>query len=375
MKKGVPKIPSPQGSHNSNRLCLSQGFGDSQATEPHIPPHRSPGPARPAPPLPPLPLRPAATPERPQPALPGAPPSLPLPLPPRPALPAPRCTHPTAPALHASALGLSPGTPEDPSEAALAARSPPDAPQPAAALPTPAASPAPLPLRVGRPRPSPAAGEKKAGFGAGCSREQRERRGRSAGAGTGTGTGAGAGAGPSVLPPGRRASGASCVIALRRREDPPAVMVQLGECARARPAGPGPGPARSPPRALFTGSRLLKSYRGGHVVIRFALGGCANRPFFRIVAAHSRRARDGKYLEQLGCLDPLPNAHGERVAGLNLERLRHWLGCGAQLSRPAEKLLGRPGGGVLGGGEADGSPRLTGCVSLQVWRGSCRSTP
>ncbi|NXF10945.1 RT16 protein, partial [Smithornis capensis] len=87
------------------------------------------------------------------------------------------------------------------------------------------------------------------------------------------------------------------------------------------------------------GSTLLKGYRGGHVVIRFALGGCANRPFFRIVAAHSKRARDGKYLEQLGCLDPLPNSHGERVAGLNLERLRYWLGCGAQLSRPAEKLL------------------------------------
>ncbi|NXJ70174.1 RT16 protein, partial [Rostratula benghalensis] len=95
--------------------------------------------------------------------------------------------------------------------------------------------------------------------------------------------------------------------------------------------------------ALSPGSHLLKGYRGGHVVIRFALGGCTNRPFFRIVAAHSRRARDGKYLEQLGCLDPLPNAHGERVAGLNLERLRHWLGCGAQLSRPAEKLLGLAG--------------------------------
>ncbi|NXA02970.1 RT16 protein, partial [Sapayoa aenigma] len=108
------------------------------------------------------------------------------------------------------------------------------------------------------------------------------------------------------------------------------------------------------------GSRLLKGYRGGHVVIRFALGGCANRPFFRIVAAHSKRARDGKYLEQLGCLDPLPNAHGERVAGLNLERLRYWLGCGAQLSRPAEKLLGRPGSEGGGGGARRGrvSPPL-----------------
>ncbi|NXL49892.1 RT16 protein, partial [Podilymbus podiceps] len=105
--------------------------------------------------------------------------------------------------------------------------------------------------------------------------------------------------------------------------------------------------------ALSAGSRLLKGYRGGHVVIRFALGGCTNRPFFRIVAAHSKRARDGKYLEQLGCLDPLPNARGEKVAGLNLERLRHWLGCGAQLSRPAEKLLGRLGErGERGGGLA-----------------------
>ncbi|NWH72167.1 RT16 protein, partial [Piaya cayana] len=112
--------------------------------------------------------------------------------------------------------------------------------------------------------------------------------------------------------------------------------------------------------ALFAGSRLLKGYRGGHVVIRFALGGCTNRPFFRIVAAHSRRARDGKYLEQLGCLDPLPNAHGERVAGLNFERLRYWLGCGAQISRPAEKLLGRPGVGWGGGPGAarPGSPPL-----------------
>uniref|UniRef100_A0A8V5HFJ1 Small ribosomal subunit protein bS16m n=2 Tax=Melopsittacus undulatus TaxID=13146 RepID=A0A8V5HFJ1_MELUD len=119
-------------------------------------------------------------------------------------------------------------------------------------------------------------------------------------------------------PPLPSASGQSYVITPRRTQGPAAAMVQLG-------------------------SRLLKGYRGGHVVIRLALGGCTNRPFYRLVAAHSRRARDGKYLEQLGCLDPLPNSHGEKVAGLNLERLRHWLGCGAQLSRPAEKLLGLAG--------------------------------
>ncbi|NXD42486.1 RT16 protein, partial [Copsychus sechellarum] len=112
--------------------------------------------------------------------------------------------------------------------------------------------------------------------------------------------------------------------------------------------------------AFSAGSCLLRG-RGGHVVIRFALGGCTNRPFFRIVAANSRRPRDGRYLEQLGCLDPLPNAYGEKVAGLNLERLRYWLGCGAQLSRPAEKLLGRPGAGAGMGGEGGArfAPALT----------------
>lgn len=123
---------------------------------------------------------------------------------------------------------------------------------------------------------------------------------------------------------------------------------------RARGSAASPRPGRDRPALSPAGSCLLKGSRGGHVVIRFALGGCTNRPFYRIVAANSRRARDGKYLEQLGCLDPLPNAHGEKVAGLNLERLRYWLGCGAQLSRPAEKLLGRPGAG-LGRGRGSGS--------------------
>ncbi|NXU49207.1 RT16 protein, partial [Turnix velox] len=91
------------------------------------------------------------------------------------------------------------------------------------------------------------------------------------------------------------------------------------------------------------GTCLLRGYHGGHVVIRLALGGCANRPFYRLVAAHNKRARDGKYLEQLGCFDPLPNSHNERLVGLNFERIRYWLGCGAQLSRPAEKLLGLAG--------------------------------
>ncbi|XP_006129105.1 small ribosomal subunit protein bS16m [Pelodiscus sinensis] len=88
---------------------------------------------------------------------------------------------------------------------------------------------------------------------------------------------------------------------------------------------------------------LMKNYHGGHVAIRFALGGCANRPYFRIVAAYNKRARDGKYLEQVGCYDPLPNSHNEKIVGLNIERLKHWIGCGAHVTKPVEKLLGFSG--------------------------------
>ncbi|XP_028905655.1 28S ribosomal protein S16, mitochondrial isoform X2 [Ornithorhynchus anatinus] len=91
------------------------------------------------------------------------------------------------------------------------------------------------------------------------------------------------------------------------------------------------------------GPLLPKAYVGGHVAIRLALGGCTNRPFYRIVAAHNKRARDGKYLEQLGSYDPLPNGNGEKLVGLNLERIRHWIGSGAHLTKPVEKLLGLSG--------------------------------
>ncbi|XP_036293711.1 28S ribosomal protein S16, mitochondrial [Pipistrellus kuhlii] len=88
---------------------------------------------------------------------------------------------------------------------------------------------------------------------------------------------------------------------------------------------------------------LLKTYHGGRLTIRLTLGGCTNRPFYRIVAAHNKFPRDGRFVEQLGSYDPLPNTHGEKLVALNLERIRHWIGCGAHLSKPVEKLLGLAG--------------------------------
>lgn len=88
-------------------------------------------------------------------------------------------------------------------------------------------------------------------------------------------------------------------------------------------------------------SFLLKKYHGGHVVIRLALGGVTNRPFYRIVAAYNKRARDGKYIEQVGSYDPLPNIHNEKLVAFNYERIKYWIGCGAHTTKPVAKLLGK----------------------------------
>lgn len=93
---------------------------------------------------------------------------------------------------------------------------------------------------------------------------------------------------------------------------------------------------------LSAASLLLKKYHGGYVVIRLARAGHkqANRPFYRIVAAYNKRARDGKYLEQLGTYDPLPNIYNEKLVSFNYDRIKYWIGCGAHPTNPVAKLLG-----------------------------------
>ncbi|XP_038629253.1 28S ribosomal protein S16, mitochondrial [Scyliorhinus canicula] len=90
-------------------------------------------------------------------------------------------------------------------------------------------------------------------------------------------------------------------------------------------------------------SNLLKYYHRGFVCIRMALGGCTNRPFYKVVAAHNKRARDSKYLEQLGTYDPMPNIFNEKLVSLNFERIKYWLACGAHMTKPVEKILGLSG--------------------------------
>jgi small subunit ribosomal protein S16 len=79
------------------------------------------------------------------------------------------------------------------------------------------------------------------------------------------------------------------------------------------------------------------------VAIRLSRGGAKKRPYYRIVVADSRAARDGKYLEQIGTYNPmLPKDSGERVK-LNEDRARHWLSVGAKPSDRVHRFLDAAG--------------------------------
>ncbi len=79
------------------------------------------------------------------------------------------------------------------------------------------------------------------------------------------------------------------------------------------------------------------------VAIRLSRGGAKKRPYYRIVVADSRAARDGKYLEQIGTYNPmLPKDSGERVK-LDEDRARHWLSVGATPSDRVHRFLDAAG--------------------------------
>ena len=72
------------------------------------------------------------------------------------------------------------------------------------------------------------------------------------------------------------------------------------------------------------------------IALRLSRGGAKKRPYYRIVAADSRAPRDGKYLEQVGIYNPLLAKDDEGRVKLNEDRIRYWLGVGAQ---PSDRVL------------------------------------
>jgi small subunit ribosomal protein S16 len=72
------------------------------------------------------------------------------------------------------------------------------------------------------------------------------------------------------------------------------------------------------------------------VVIRLMRAGAKKRPFYRMVAADSRRQRDGRFLEILGHYNPLTKPYEIVV---HKDRVESWISKGAQPSEQAASLL------------------------------------
>jgi|SRR6185436_12155021 len=72
------------------------------------------------------------------------------------------------------------------------------------------------------------------------------------------------------------------------------------------------------------------------VVIRLMRAGAKKKPFYRMVAADSRRQRDGRFIEILGHYDPLKRPY-ELV--VHKDKVENWISKGAQPSEQAASLL------------------------------------
>jgi small subunit ribosomal protein S16 len=89
------------------------------------------------------------------------------------------------------------------------------------------------------------------------------------------------------------------------------------------------------------------------VVIRLRRAGSKKRPFFRIVVADSRAARDSSFVEILGHYNPRTRPAKVMV---DRERMDYWLKNGAQPSDSVRTLiarhLGQPSPVAAGGAAA-----------------------
>ncbi|GAA0284673.1 30S ribosomal protein S16 [Rhodovulum strictum] len=73
--------------------------------------------------------------------------------------------------------------------------------------------------------------------------------------------------------------------------------------------------------------------------LRLARGGSKKRPFYSIVVADSRAPRDGRFIEKLGIYNPLLAKDNEQRVRMDLDRVKHWLGQGAQPTDRIARML------------------------------------
>ena len=76
------------------------------------------------------------------------------------------------------------------------------------------------------------------------------------------------------------------------------------------------------------------------VKIRLKRMGANKKPFYRVVVADSRRARDGKFIEEIGYYNPLVEPP---VIKIDDEKAKNWLSNGAQPTETVRALLKKSG--------------------------------
>lgn len=79
------------------------------------------------------------------------------------------------------------------------------------------------------------------------------------------------------------------------------------------------------------------------VAIRLARGGSKKRPYYRIVVADSRNARDGRFIEKVGTYNPLLAKDSPERVKIDTDRVKHWLSVGAQPSDRVARFLDAAG--------------------------------
>ena len=75
------------------------------------------------------------------------------------------------------------------------------------------------------------------------------------------------------------------------------------------------------------------------VTIRLARHGAKKRPFYQVVVADSRNARNGRFIERVGFFNPIASEKEEEGTRLDLDRIAHWVGQGATISDRVAALI------------------------------------
>jgi small subunit ribosomal protein S16 len=78
------------------------------------------------------------------------------------------------------------------------------------------------------------------------------------------------------------------------------------------------------------------------VKIRLSRGGAKGRPFYHIIVADERKARDGRNIERVGFFNPVAAGKATRLQ-LDVERVNSWIAKGAQPSEKVRTLLKEAG--------------------------------